>query len=42
MIPVLAFLERPIESSVTLGILLAGVPAYYILRKRKSRIETGG
>lgn len=34
---VLAFLERPVESSVALGILLAGVPGYYILRKGKAR-----
>ncbi len=31
---VLAFLERPLESSVSLGIILAGIPAFYLLKKR--------
>jgi len=38
---VLAFLERPLESSVALGILLAGIPAFYILRKRNAKSENG-
>jgi len=38
---VLAFLERPLESSVALGILLAGVPAYYFLRKRNVGSKNG-
>lgn len=33
----LAFLERPLESSISLGIILTGVPAYYLLRKRSQR-----
>jgi APA family basic amino acid/polyamine antiporter len=30
---VLAFLERPGESSIALGVILAGVPAFYFLRR---------
>jgi basic amino acid/polyamine antiporter, APA family len=30
---VLAFLERPLESSIALGVILAGIPAFYFLRK---------
>ena len=35
VILMLAFLERPVESSIALGIILAGIPSYYLL-KRKS------
>lgn len=34
IILVLAFLERPVESSISLGIIIAGIPAFYLLRKR--------
>ena len=34
VILILAFLERPAESSIAIGIILAGIPVYYILRKR--------
>ena len=30
---ILAFLERPVESSIALGIILAGIPVYCLLRK---------
>ncbi|MEA3461940.1 MAG: amino acid permease [Bacteroidota bacterium] len=34
VILVLAYLERPVESSVSLGIIFAGFPVYYLLKKR--------
>ena len=34
VILVLAFLERPVESSIALGIILVGIPAYYLLRRK--------
>jgi len=34
VILVLAFLERPVESSVSFGIIILGIPVYYLLRKR--------
>lgn len=34
---VLAFLERPVESSIALGIILVGIPAFYLLNKRSLR-----
>lgn len=37
IILVLAFLERPVESSISLGIIIAGIPAFYLLRKRSQR-----
>jgi APA family basic amino acid/polyamine antiporter len=30
---VLAFLERPVESSIALGVILVGIPAHYILKR---------
>jgi basic amino acid/polyamine antiporter, APA family len=33
MMLVLSFLERPTESSIALGTVLVGIPAYYIFRK---------
>ena len=33
VILVLAFLERPVESSIALGIVLAGIPAFFLLRR---------
>jgi len=35
VILILAFMERPLESSVALGLVLAGVPAYYLLIRRE-------
>lgn len=34
---VLAYLERPVESSIALGVIVAGIPVYYLLRKRSQR-----
>ena len=31
---VLAYLERPVESSIALGVIVAGIPVYYLLRKK--------
>lgn len=33
IILVLAFLERPVESSIALGVVVAGIPAYYLLKR---------
>jgi len=33
LILVLAFLERPVESSIALGVVAAGIPAFYLLRR---------
>jgi APA family basic amino acid/polyamine antiporter len=33
VILVLAYLERPVESSIAVGIILVGIPAYFYLRK---------
>jgi len=33
LILVLAFLERPLESSIALGLILAGIPVFYLLRR---------
>jgi len=32
---VLAFLERPVESSIAIGVIGAGIPVYYILNRQK-------
>jgi len=32
---ILAFLERPVESSIALGIIGTGIPAYFLLNRRK-------
>jgi APA family basic amino acid/polyamine antiporter len=37
LILVLAFLERPIESSIALATVAAGIPAYYIFKRYYSR-----
>jgi basic amino acid/polyamine antiporter, APA family len=37
MILVLAFLERPVESSVALLTVIAGIPAYFIFKKNNRR-----
>lgn len=34
MILVLAYLERPVESSIALGIILTGIPVYYLLFRK--------
>jgi len=36
VILILAFLERPVESSIAIGIILAGIPSYILLRKSQS------
>jgi APA family basic amino acid/polyamine antiporter len=39
---VLAFLERPVESSIALGVIVAGIPVYYVLRaKSHSKARPG-
>jgi hypothetical protein len=35
MILVLSFLERPAESSIATITVFAGIPAYYLFRKKK-------
>jgi APA family basic amino acid/polyamine antiporter len=37
MILVLAFMERPMESSVALLTVLVGIPAYYLFRKSSGK-----
>ncbi len=32
---ILAFLERPVESSIAIGLILAGIPVHYLLKRRK-------
>jgi len=39
IILVLAFLERPVESSIALGVILVGIPVYYLLRRAGVRHE---
>jgi APA family basic amino acid/polyamine antiporter len=34
VILVLSFLERPVESSIALGTVMAGIPAYFIFKRR--------
>jgi APA family basic amino acid/polyamine antiporter len=36
LILILAFLERPIESSIALGVILVGIPAFYTIRKKRT------
>lgn len=31
---VLAYLERPVESSIALGVIVAGIPVYYLLKSK--------
>ncbi|MEN8201783.1 MAG: amino acid permease [Bacteroidota bacterium] len=33
---VLAYMERPVESSIALGVILVGIPVYYFLRRKAS------
>jgi len=37
---VLAFLERPAESSIALGVIVVGIPVYFVLKKRIARTGT--
>ena len=39
IILVLAFLERPAESSIALGIVIVGIPAYYLLKRKRSLLS---
>ncbi len=32
---VLAFLERPVESSIAIGVIAAGIPTFYLLKKNQ-------
>ena len=34
---ILAFLERPVESSIAVGVILAGIPVFYLLRRPAAR-----
>lgn len=36
LILILAFLERPLESSIALGIIFAGIPVFYLLRRNSA------
>jgi APA family basic amino acid/polyamine antiporter len=38
LILVLAFLERPLESSIASFTVIAGIPAYYIFKRTNSTI----
>jgi APA family basic amino acid/polyamine antiporter len=40
MILVLSFLERPTESSIATITVLAGIPAYYLFRKKKETVRS--
>ena len=31
---VLAYLERPVESSIALGVIVAGIPVFYLLKRK--------
>jgi len=33
---VLAYLERPVESSIALGVIVAGIPVFYLLKRKDS------
>jgi len=37
MVLILAFLERPVESSIAIGVILVGIPTYYWLTKSQSK-----
>ncbi len=37
VILVLAFLERPAESSIAIGVILVGIPVYYLLKRNHQR-----
>lgn len=32
---VLAYLERPVESSIALGVIVVGIPVYYLLKRKR-------
>jgi APA family basic amino acid/polyamine antiporter len=32
---ILAFLERPLESSIAIAVVLAGIPSFYLLKKNQ-------
>jgi APA family basic amino acid/polyamine antiporter len=34
---VLAYLERPVESSIAIGVILVGIPTYYLLKRNHAR-----
>ncbi len=34
---VLAYLERPVESSIAIGVILVGIPVYYLLKRNHAR-----
>jgi hypothetical protein len=36
MMLILAFLERPTESILAIGTVLAGIPVYWLFRKRQT------
>jgi len=37
IILVLAYLERPVESSIAIGVILAGIPVFFMLRRYNSK-----
>jgi APA family basic amino acid/polyamine antiporter len=37
IILVLAYLERPVESSIAVGVILVGIPVYYLLKRNHAR-----
>ena len=37
LVLILAFLERPVESSIAIGVILVGIPTYYWLTKSQSK-----
>lgn len=37
MVLILAFLERPVESSIAIGVILVGIPTFYWLTKNQSK-----
>jgi len=39
IILVLAYLERPVESSIAIGVIIVGIPSYYLLKRNHARRE---
>ena len=37
VILVLAYMERPVESSIALGVIVVGIPVYYLLKRQRER-----
>lgn len=37
IILVLAYLERPVESSIAIGVILVGIPVYYLLKRNHAK-----